>query len=597
MAIDASYSELFKTGTLFKKTQFLDNFYENIGVDKLGESELSDFLLFIVKKSSESSIKRSAYKIIAELTIAGKISNIYTVLSLTQDFLNQTDPYLQVVALKYLQYYYTELNTIILDKVKELSDNSNGDVASQAFYFLGIKKVISIFDSSIITQIVLDMEEALRFFEASTQSIENRADADFFISFIKWIICVLSKDISRITELFVDLEKHFLMHDLYRISEIDSAMEYRVFQLVTALKRTIEHAAGADIWLEIRPNIEILMRLRMERFSYLNDDSNRIAKQINTKLLNRLEEISFSTSLINEKRRLEALKSESEDIELISFINYLINLFPNIEEIEPENFHLLATLSSQFGSDKGLALYNNFKSKGFPIAEIVSQIISEENISQKPFKTGSVQGEEVLKSLMYQIDGFLPNYPSIQRQAFMNLLEEIIRYVRISLVNNGKKRFNFLFCEVEGGKGNKAVEQDLQDSMLAFLEHSSIADGLEHEKTKFVDGGRVDIVYKKNFITIPIEIKKSLTMPDAKLLEKKYLAQAQTYTAGYDQLGIFVILELSDKAKIPPPNFKDWFNIHHLIPSTLLDVKYPDYIVSVIIPGNRTSPSSKSTYG
>jgi len=599
MAIDTSHSELFENGTLFKKTQFLDNFYEIIEIDELGESKLSDFLLLIIKKSSESSIKRSAYKIIAELSLAGKISNSYIVLSITQDFLNHTDPCLQVIALKYLQYYYSELNSTILDKIIELSDNSNGDVASQALYLLGIGKAIAIYDDSSITQLVLNLNEALRFFEASTQSIENRTDADFFISFINWIIGVLGKDIERIKELFVDLEKHFLRHDLYRISEVDSAMEYRVFQLVTALKRTIDHAANSDIWLEIRPNIEILMHLRMDRFSYLNDDkhNSKIVKQINSKLLNRLEDSIFSTNLINEKRRLEALRSGSEDNELIDFINYLIALYPQSEKTVSDNIQLLATLSSHFGSEKGLSIYDSIKSTGFSAEEIVQQIILEENINPKPFKTGSFQGEEVLKSLMYQIDGFLPHYPPIQRHAFMNVLEEIIRYVKISLVNNDKKRFKFLFSEVQGGKGQKAVEQDLQDSMLLFFEHSSIADGLEHEKTKFVDGGRVDIVYKKDFITIPIELKKTLEQPNVEILEKNYIAQAQTYTAGYDQLGIFVILELSDKSKVAPPNFKDWFHIHHLKPSTLLDIKYPDYIVSVIIPANRTSPSSKSNYG
>ena len=70
-----------------------------------------------------------------------------------------------------------------------------------------------------------------------------------------------------------------------------------------------------------------------------------------------------------------------------------------------------------------------------------------------------------------------------------------------------------------------------------------------------MDGGRVDIVYSKELISIPIELKKSLHRPDTQALEDNYIAQAQTYTAGYDQLGIFVLLELSDKSIVPPPNF------------------------------------------
>jgi hypothetical protein len=133
--------------------------------------------------------------------------------------------------------------------------------------------------------------------------------------------------------------------------------------------------------------------------------------------------------------------------------------------------------------------------------------------------------------------------------------------------------------------------------MLNFFRHSKIADGLEHEKAKFVDGGRVDIVYSRDIITIPIELKKSLVRPDQTTLEQNYIAQAQTYTAGYDQLGVFAVLDLSDKATDPPPNIRDWFRIHHLQPSTNLPVEFPDYVVSVVIPGNRILPSRRSTYG
>ena len=177
-----------------------------------------------------------------------------------------------------------------------------------------------------------------------------------------------------------------------------------------------------------------------------------------------------------------------------------------------------------------------------------------------------------------------------------NIVQEVIRYIRATSVGHDKKCYNFLFCEASNGKGQKAIEQDLQDSMYSYFEHSKIADGLEYEKPRFVDGGRVDILYKNDIITIPIELKRSLKRPNKDMLEQKYITQAQTYTSGYDQLGIFVLLELSDKSKETPPNFKDLFKVHHLTPSTNQEIEYPDYIISVVIPGNRTSPSSNSTY-
>ena len=96
--------------------------------------------------------------------------------------------------------------------------------------------------------------------------------------------------------------------------------------------------------------------------------------------------------------------------------------------------------------------------------------------------------------------------------------------------------------------------------------------------------------------SISIELKKSPIRPTQQILEENYIAQAQTYTAGYEQLGVFVLLELSDKSIEPPPNFKDWFRVHHLKPHTNLPIKFPDYIISVVIPGNRVLPSTRSTY-
>ncbi|MGN6178808.1 MAG: hypothetical protein ACTHNW_06485, partial [Mucilaginibacter sp.] len=378
----------------------------------------------------------------------------------------------------------------------------------------------------------------------------------------------------------------------------DLALDYLLFRQLDALKQCLEIADQADRWLAIQPNIELLMRIHEGRVGGLDEDlmNAGLMQALNLSLISRIEDSLLMTRLKNDRSRLLALQSVSNDSDLVSFISYLTSLFPEDTAVRAENHELLAVLVEHAGREAGLKLYQQIQQKDISLENAVSDLLAKEKRNDQPFKTGSIAGEQVLRTLMQQIDTALPAYPDDKRQLFINLLEEVIRYARTTFVNNDKARFKFLFSEREGGKGQTAIEQDLQDSMLVFFEHSRIADGLEHEKAKFVDGGRVDILYKKDIMTIPIELKKTLLKQNKAALEQNYIAQAQTYTAGYDQLGIFVLLDLSDKSADPPANFKDWFNIHHLMPSGSLELKNPDYIVSAIIPGNRTLPSSKSIY-
>ena len=168
----------------------------------------------------------------------------------------------------------------------------------------------------------------------------------------------------------------------------------------------------------------------------------------------------------------------------------------------------------------------------------------------------------------------------------------VIRYAYHSHWGYDKSKFLFLFSKnVTGGIGADAKEGHLQDSLFESLKHTTMAQYFEYEKGKVASGGRVDIIFQCDKMRIPIEVKKTDESPTLESIEKYYIAQAQTYASAYDQLGIFVLLDLSDKGKKPTSNFKDWFNLHHLSPATNLPVNHPDYVVSVVIPGNKLLPS------
>lgn len=588
------YIELFENGKVFEQILFLDNFYSNIAIEELSGSKLSYILFSAIKNSSNVYVKRSCFKIICDLTLVGKISNRLSTAGLLDDFLIGDDIVLKAISLKYLPYFPEVFTSNTEEFLKTLSDHENGEISSQSYMCLGLNIMSTNISDNDISTLVGGLQKSNKYFQAARASMENRDDADYYILLVGWVEAVISSNPIAANNKLEALEKSLLLRNLYEHDGLE--LDFLIFQMIQKIKFSFDIVSKSEEWIDFRPNVQALMAasFEIEIFSNLGG-SEGVMNRLGGAIFKNLEKHIYRVHLAGEKKRLNILKSSSE-LELMNFIEKIIDYFPDMPCENPENYELLINLQQNFGTEEGIKVYQKIKNKEVSLEKAIFELLKNNNGNEMPFKTGSVHGHEILVALTSQIDNLLPNYQAEKRTAFLNVLEEVIRYARSTLVNNDKSRFPFLYSKSEKGKGQEALEQDLQDSMLVFFEHSKIADGLEHERSRFVDGGRVDILYKKDIITVPIELKRSASRPTEAILEQNYLAQAQTYTSGYDQLGIFVLLELSDKKKEAPANFKDWFKIHHLKPSTNLKINYPDFVISVVIPGNRTGPSAKSTY-
>ncbi len=590
------YIDLFKKGSAFEQILFLDNFYHNLSADEVGSSYLFDFLLDGIKKSTNQSVKRSCFKIICDLTLIGKICNRLSTAGLVHDFISSDDSLLRTIGLKYLPYFPEVLTSDSLELLKVLSDDEDAEISGQALVCLGLHSLSLNLNSTEIFTLVGNIQNSKKYFLAARDAVENRDDAEYYLFLIDWIEAVISNDPILVKDSLESLENSLLIRNLYEHDGLE--LDFLIYQLIGEIKKSFDISRTSDQWIDFSYNMQALMAVHseIEKLNKLRFGTVGFMNKLAHGVFENLQTVIYDLHLSSEKKRLSALKTTSSELRLKDFIEKIINCFSDTVSENPENYELLIALQENVGTEEGIKIYKKIKDKEIPLESALSNLLKSNSSNRLPFRTGSIQGQEIFMDLASKIDEFLPDYNIEKKAAFLNILEEVIRYTRSTLVNNDKKRFLFLYSKSENGKGQDAIEQDLQDSMISYFEHSKIADGLEHEKSKFVDGGRVDILYKKDVITIPIELKKSIIRPDKSILEQNYLAQAQTYTSGYDQLGIFVLLELSDKSKESPPNFKDWFKIHHLPPSTNLEVNYPDYIISVVIPGNRTGPSAKSTY-
>ena len=108
----------------------------------------------------------------------------------------------------------------------------------------------------------------------------------------------------------------------------------------------------------------------------------------------------------------------------------------------------------------------------------------------------------------------------------------------------------------------------------------------------------MDILFISDIAKFPIELKKTNTKPTTDNIRKYYLSQAQSYAATLDKLGVFILLDNSSKKneiQSPTNDLRDLFKIESLEPY-YNENPTTNYLVTVIIPGNKITPSQRSKY-
>jgi hypothetical protein len=215
MAICKNQHELFQTGKSFEQINFLDNFYEKINIaEESGDSLIG--LLSIAIKVDNNYVKRSAFKILCDLTLALKITTPYLILGELQSFINSEESTLQEIAIKYFPYFPEARTDSVIEQLIELSESNNGDVASQSYFCLGLFQLTEAISLSSIEDTIHSLSKAKNHFQASMLSIENRVDAEFYLLIINWLELLFSSDSKLIKSGFSQIEENLLLRNLNR---------------------------------------------------------------------------------------------------------------------------------------------------------------------------------------------------------------------------------------------------------------------------------------------------------------------------------------------------------------------------------------------
>ncbi len=560
-------------------------------------------------------IKEKSLEALVLLSIVDKVSR-YKALALLEELESDWPPYLLIKAIKLLGHLYDKHpEDGILEIMKRGLSSYDPQVLSEVVYHLGIIHLRKALESTDNKNLISELQEAHKWFTQADSILENRDDARFYKLVAKLFINLLGatrydEDILNQLEEIISKRRLFSCDDCQEV-----VLETKIFELFQNLKLVFEKIDCIDSWLNISTEIlELANIYSIERHisfkgTFLQEFDDSIKKFV---FLPRVK-TSVYHKISAAKQRLELIRKQylpSFSEQQLQFVDAILDYcMSNPDPVKTKKKELrdkaLVKLSiatnippQEIAEQLDRSLEEDrFEEYLIDKVGFLGQLLLERNEFQ--FETGFPIGDEILKDFREKVRFLLPEYPEKKLKAYLAILSELIRYnIHVNDVqknDRGRDR-SFLFSEEAGGHGQNASEKDLQQDVFDFLLGTRIANFLELEKTN-VASGRVDIRVNFGEIRFPIEIKKELRDVSEDHIKSAYIAQAQTYAASYDQLGFFMVLDLTEKAKQQPPvNIRDHFYLTHLKPQENITVRYPDYITVILVTGNRLTPSLRSKY-
>lgn len=598
------YSDIQKKEEVEKVILFED-FFDKVDLESICERDLKVFLREAFEKESNCYVKKIILEIICALTFGSKLNRHFTIDFLLDIDENVSYPILQSV-IKNLSFLYQDEPEII-KKIESFKENENADVASEAYFRLGI---ISIFNDAFIDksteEFLTHIYQTKELFIKSSNLLENRVDAEFYVNIIDFFSLCFQENYSRIRDLFETLSIQNWTRMLFSFNDKSFELEYRIFNIIKSIFGIYNIVRESEKWIRID---EELAKLCQYQCAIINSEIinsttyRKYLSNIKQTIDNSLLKPYYSKNLNSLAVRIKTLRNSIMDVtcpELKEFLDYILNNIKaqNVKKNEQiDEITFIVKLKEMFPDKDILNIVKDLKSVENiqTIVDVIGEYIKQKYKRDAEVITGTNVGEEIFNRIKEQIDYLLPNYQVYSRNVFLNIIEHVISYV-VSTMHSNKTDYLFLYNKKAGGTGDEATERDLQDSMYEYFKKTRLNSlALHYEKKDFADGGRVDIVYSDGKITIPIELKKTDEKITDEGIRKKYLSQIQTYIYPHNQLGIFILLDLNEKSQ-PTNDVRDLFELEHLEPLYDIKDKYPDYVVRVIIPGNRYLPSQKSIY-
>lgn len=561
------------------------------------------FLRELIEKNDNNFLRKKAVENIALMCILGESKNSNTALSVLLDIEDDDEPFVLTTKIKFLFLLNEKLelnNQNIIEQIDKLRFHNNGDVASEATYHMGLNHLLIANITSDQDSFFKRIEEAKFFFSNAKTSSENRLDAALLMEICNLIHLAILKKTDNKSKCVATIENILAeRHHSYIYSKIPS-FELWIYKIVSKISSIVCNTPNE--WLDIKSEVNDICCFHynivdIELKSGKYPDKTKFTEAMNNFVLLPFYKESLNQHLAAIKRLNRETKNNPQ---LKEFCNYLIKSIEDNDSLKKKlNFNIVAEFANAFPCLNQEKLQREMQSHDLSdpvsVAKLFGRYVDEQYPKYPTLVTGSHVGDEIFNNLIQKLNSFVPNYPHSKFLEFQTVLSDIIRYtlVAVSQKTSGGGFFKFLF-------DNNASENDLQESIYAYLTmNSEFGSRYKKEVTEVADGGRVDVLYISDKVTIPVELKKTDYKPSADSISKNYLAQTQTYCYPYDQLGLFVLLDNSKKAdelQSPINDIRELFDIQHMEPYYKVENKFPNYVVTIIVPGNKVTPSSRSRY-
>ncbi len=484
-----------------------------------------------------------------------------------------------------------------LEWLQTMAHHPNSEIRSEAFSALGKMYLFRAFYPTSSVEYIKDLVKAKEKFELAEAEIENRIDAVLFKSISTLLLSIQADEKVKVEEAHSSIKQYLWKYIRLNTRTEETVFFVNLFHPLSVLVNLYRHSPNN--WIDFKTELnaflinylEFDLKLSCESLftqTFLDDYGTFLKNQVVDELMvDRFQTELFRLKRVKEEKLLE------NDLQ-VALVDEIIEkiVVPDKKKDAVDNIALLArihaALPSVDVSQLSQALAGIDVHNPFAFSQLLFDYLAQ-FYPGRTLQTGYSQGELILSDISKVIQEHLPLYPDAKFQEFILVLSDLINYF-ILTQRGGKDRFPYLFKD-------DAKEKDLQDDLLSRLQSSERAEYYLPEVKEIADGGRVDIIYHRDAIQLPIEIKRSFVKPNWEVIRANYLSQAQTYARTRDQLAFFVVLDLSAKAVGKPiPNTRDLYKVFHLDTESDLDIAYPDYVIAFIIPGNKPLPSERSSY-
>jgi hypothetical protein len=592
---------LFSAQTLTERIEWFDQLdWESVAETK-EQRNIKQFFTDVFNNEKFSYLRKKAVEWISELALGGILRP-----GVAQEFLldvPDNDGYITTAKVKYLFLLLGD-NPQAYQAYEDAIMSSDCDIASEGYYRKGLVHLLYRAPNTSEATFSTELAEAQQLFSEACRVRENRVDAQFFGVVSRCIKELLAQQSEAYNISLQTLSELLWQRQIWGTKPAENILEWNIYRGLTNIKAIAEHTKNEPDWIKLEQEFTLLAKYFNDIVALSSVDMllkpsyNQFANGLASKVLQQYYVVNLSAA----RRRIEAMlvDLDGSDTELLTFLNHVkasIAGHQGKKKDEPSLSSLLQLtqafkhLTPNKITQDWRGLIDSGKSENDVLLELTYRYLPEYGSGDRTqYETGFVPSEQVLQVLSDELRALLIGYPGKQWSIFLEVLSDIIRYAY--LVETKPKEF---FPDLYDPK--KATEAVFHRDLHRHLLHSKRATYYRYEAPDIVGGGRLDITYDEAGFVIPIEIKKRDSAVTWAGIEADFLAQAQTYAVPHNQLGILVVFEVINKArKSPLPNFKDRFKVMHVPPIYGLSNSHPDYIVTLVIPVNRVSPSSYTKY-